>query len=256
MRININTILTPDSIVETLHRQNKTMDIMYIVIDVLRASTTICSALFNGAKEIIPCETIKEAKDVKKILFKENVLLCGERHGIKPKGFDLGNSPAEFTGERIANKTIIMTTSNCTKTLTKLKNFRNVLIGCFSNFTAVVDLIVSTPKANFKEIVFVCAGDDGKESLEDTVCAGAYIYNIINRYDNCYLSEESKYALDTYLKSRTKLKEAFYNSVHGRELRNIGFQSDIDLGMKFDIFPVVHVYKNGRIIPHANNYEL
>ncbi|TAL70660.1 MAG: 2-phosphosulfolactate phosphatase [Bacteroidetes bacterium] len=249
--MKIKTLISNTEIVTTGLSIDSTI---VVVIDVLRASSTICAALYYGAKEIIPCRTIEKAKEIYNNYPIGTVLLCGERNGVKPRGFDLGNSPAEFTKEIVENKSLIMTTTNCTNAISKLKNKKNIFMACFSNFTSVIELIRSKLDNKDIDLMFVCAGDNGNKSLEDTVCSGAYINSIVNRYDNCYLNEESQLALNTFSDVKNNLKEAFYNSEHGKLLRKLGFQMDIDLAMKYDLFPVVPFYKYGRIIPISPSF--
>ncbi|MBI5324733.1 MAG: 2-phosphosulfolactate phosphatase [Ignavibacteriae bacterium] len=250
MEITINTILKAEGFAES--EPNHSSNI-YVVIDVLRAGTTINTALINGTKEIIPCKTIDNAKEIYDKFPVGKALLCGERDGIKPIGFDLGNSPSEFINEIVLNKTLIMTTTNCTNAISKIKNNGEVLIGCFVNFSSVLNYIHSKVEENAIDITFVCAGDNGEQSFEDTICSGAYINSIVNRYENCYLSEVSKFALNCFLESGTDLRNMFYNSTHGKKLRSLGFEKDIEMAIEYDMFDVVPIFRDGRIISLVNS---
>ena len=252
MEIKINTILNLKHKVGTEQCSVPTFsDSIVVVIDVLRASTTICAALFNGAKEVIPCTSIDVAKDKYSQYSKCTAILGGERNGIKPEGFDLGNSPSEYSREIVEYKTVILTTTNGTKALEKVKNAKEVLIGCFANISTVIEKLVNN-SSDFTDVAFLCAGNDGKPTLEDALCAGALINKLINRYDNCYLNEVSKYALNTFLEKKRELLKECYKSEHGKRLIELGFKNDIDLALKFDIYPVDTVFKGGKIIIPLN----
>jgi len=250
MRIAINTILTSNSIEGTEHCSVPILsNSVVVVIDVLRASTTICSALYNGAKEVIPCSSIDDAKDIFSRYSKDTTILGGERNGIKPLGFDSGNSPFEYSRKKVENKTVILTTTNGTQALQKVKNSKMILIGCFVNLSSIDAALNKIALVdNFEsEITFVCAGNNGKSSLEDTLCAGVLINKLVNRYDNCYLNDNSKLAMKTFIEMKDNLLKECYNSEHGKKLIKLGFKEDIDLALKYDIYPIVPVFKDGII---------
>ena len=127
-----------------------------VVIDVLRASTTVVHALASGAQAVIPCETIDEAREQSTRRSSGTVLLGGERGGERIDGFDLGNSPLEFTPEAVAGKTIVFTTTNGTKALKQCASADRVLIGTFVNRAALLRVL----QADGRPIHLVCAGTD------------------------------------------------------------------------------------------------
>src|SRR5262245_7977597 len=140
-----------------------------VVIDVLRATSTIIHALAAGASSIIPCGEIDEARNTAKKFPRGTVLLGGERKGLKIPGFDLGNSPADYDHKVVAGKTVIFTTTNGTRALLQAKEARRVVFGALSNVGAVVDLLA----AETGPVHLVCAGTNGQITLEDALCAGA-----------------------------------------------------------------------------------
>ena len=138
-----------------------------VVIDVLRASTTIAAALSNGAKEIIPVATIEAAVKISGNLFGDVTLLGGERHGKAIPGFHLGNSPAEYSEERVRGKSIIFSTTNGALALAKARYARELLVCGFVNISTVVDFFRAQPH----DFIILCSGNNGMLSMEDSVCA-------------------------------------------------------------------------------------
>jgi 2-phosphosulfolactate phosphatase len=140
-----------------------------VVIDVLRATSTIVHALAAGARSVVPCGEINEARQIAAVEPPDMILLGGERSGLKIPGFDLGNSPTEYAHPTVAGKNVIFTTTNGTRALIRAKEARRVLIGALSNLSAVVELLADETGP----VHLVCAGTEGRITLEDVLCAGA-----------------------------------------------------------------------------------
>ena len=141
-----------------------------VVIDVLRASTTIIHALAAGAKCVIPCLEVEEAKTLAAKFPRDAIVLGGERAGVKIEGFDLGNSPREYDAKAVGGKTVLFTTTNGTKAMNACKLAKRVLIGGFVNMHAVLLATASDSK-----IHLLCAGTNGQITREDVLCAGWYV---------------------------------------------------------------------------------
>ncbi len=141
-----------------------------VVIDVLRASTTIVHALDAGAKEIIPCLEIDEARAVAAQLPRDECVLGGERGALPIEGFDLGNSPTEYHPMSVGGKTIVLTTSNGTRALLQARGARRVLVGAFVNASAVLRAL-----AGEDPIHLICAGSNGKVTRDDVLLAGMLV---------------------------------------------------------------------------------
>lgn len=139
-----------------------------VVIDVLRATSTIVHALAAGALGVIPCGDIEDARRIAAAAPVGAVLLGGERKGLKIPGFDLGNSPDEYAPEVVGGRKIAMTTTNGTRALICAKEARRILIGALSNESAVVERLASETGP----VHLICAGTEGKITLEDVLCAG------------------------------------------------------------------------------------
>lgn len=148
-----------------------------VVIDLLRATSTICQALAAGATEVVPYLEIEEAlaaaaKD------RANVVLGGERHGMRIDGFDLGNSPSEYTPESVAGRRVIITTTNGTRALDHSRQAARVILGSFLNLSAVVASLQEATRVDI-----LCAGTDGQETQEDILAAGGIVHCL------CYLPD-------------------------------------------------------------------
>lgn len=142
-------------------------DAAVVVVDVVRATTTIVEALASGARAIYPAASTEDAVKLAASLGREDTLLCGERGTVKVEGFDLGNSPAEFTPEAVAGKRLVMSTTNGTVALTRVQEAPRVIVGAFTNLGAVCDALRPHP-----HVMVVCAGRQGRFALDDALCAG------------------------------------------------------------------------------------
>lgn len=192
-----------------------------IMVDVLRASTTITEALtkFN---EIIPCFTPEEAFKLKS---ETGGVISGERKGKKVEGFDIGNSPNHLKDFDTTSKTLILTTSNGTRILEKMNS--KVLIGCLNNSSAVADAGIELGKSH---IDLVMAGVWGKFAIEDFLASGEIIYQISKKCSDCEIDE---YAKSAVLASRDfdAVKKAFYESTSGNKLKSLGYEKDIGFSL-------------------------
>lgn len=142
-------------------------DAVVVVIDVVRATTSMVEALANGARAIFPTASTEEAVKLMTSLGRDDTLLCGERKGVRVEGFDLGNSPGEFTREVVEGKRLVWSTTNGTGALAGTQEARRVLACALTNLSAVVDAVLEE-----EELIVLCAGRMGRFSLEDVVCAG------------------------------------------------------------------------------------
>jgi len=222
-------------------------DYAFVMIDVLRASTSIASCLFNGAKEIIPCESIDKAVSLYSTLSKESRVLGGERNGTKPNGFDAGNSPNDYTAELVKGKTVIMATTNGTQLFLKFKQSKHKYICGFVNITSTANQLkkVIEENPNLKGIIVICAGTNGRFSYEDTICGGAVIDMITKDYTDYSTTDSAKLALSLFEQNKNNLEAFVLNSQHSKYLQSIGFEEDIKTALCLDKFPVpVHITGN------------
>src|SRR6476620_2149396 len=150
------------------------------VIDVLRASTSIATALDHGARSVIPADSADEAITISKQFERDAVRLAGERRMLAIPGFDMGNSPVEFTSDAVSGRTILISTINGTRALLGLQGARDIVIASYVNLSAVTAMLRFAATAD-TDIAIVCAGTEGHFSLEDAACAGRYVQSISNR---------------------------------------------------------------------------
>jgi len=217
---------------------------LVVIIDVLRASSTIVTALANGCRGFIPILSPGQAKKKAQQFEKERVLLGGEREGIKIEGFDLGNSPREYKREAVKDKTIIFSTTNGVKTLEMVKGAHRIVIGSFLNLQAVCNYCT-----NYQgDILLICAGKDGRFSLEDTACAGMLIDSLKNTLsDICHESDANLTARLLYKKFGNNILEILRKSQHGRYLESIGLGEDLKFCSQLDFFHIVPIFRDGII---------
>jgi 2-phosphosulfolactate phosphatase len=245
---NFSLYLTHPLVGDELNLKDKNV----IVIDVLRATTTIPIALLNGAKEVIPTDTTATAVRVAK--GSGNSLLCGERNGKIIEGFDFGNSPLEYNTDQIKDKTLIFSTTNGTLTIVKSKHAKQCILCSFINLSTVVDYINSLNE----EFIIICAGKNNNICLEDSVCAGLLIGKLTSMQKDKRINELNDseivaanlcidFIMDKSGPSEKKILEMLNVSEHGRYLVSLGFEKDLEFCSKLDSYPVIPLFKNGII---------
>ena len=191
------------------------------VIDVLRASSSIATALANGARAVVPLDSSGDAVERAKAFERSDVRLAGERKMLPIPGFDFGNSPAEFTREAVEGKTVIMTTTNGTAAIMSAQGARDVVIASYVNYTPVLAMLRAALRGG-TDITLVCAGRERQFALEDAGCAGRYVYNVARRVSGVELSDAAQACVLIDRKYGDRVLELFDASEHGRALRNAG----------------------------------
>jgi 2-phosphosulfolactate phosphatase len=217
-----------------------------LVIDVLRASTSIAVALTNGARTIIPFESAEEAITRSKSFERGDVRLAGERKMLPIPGFDLGNSPRQFSRDAVDGKTILLTTTNGTGTLLNTQGSRDVLIGCYVNYTAVLAMLRAATRVD-TDITIICAGREKQFALEDAACAGRFVRGMSRRGARTDLNDAATAAVLLDKRYGDDVAALFHASVHGRALAEAGFAEDLAVCGDIDAFPVVPVYQERQI---------
>lgn len=214
-------------------------DSLVVMIDVLRASTTVVAALQNGAKEVIVSDSLEKAVKIYSSLSKGAGFLGGERAGLKPSGFDAGNSPADYSEELVRDKTVIITTTNGTVVFQKAKKAKYKVVGSFVNHDEVVRFInlKRSSEEEIKSVVFLTAGANHKLSLEDTICAGSMISAIVK--DDDILTDSSQASLELFDLHKESIRDYIKSRDHAKKLSSIGFGDDIDLCLNYNLFPVL-----------------
>jgi 2-phosphosulfolactate phosphatase len=213
-----------------------------VVIDLLRATTTIITALANGARCVLPCGDIEAATRAAGGLPVGGVLLGGERGGVKIEGFDLDNSPAAYTSGRVAGKTIAFTTTNGTAALLRSREAARVLVGSLVNRRAVARAIAAADRP----VHLVCAGTEGHVTAEDIVAAGAIVAELevilggtASHDDTALLARELWTAEST---TSERLLSILRRSQGGSNLVQLGFDRDIEFAARVDSFDLVAEY--------------
>ncbi len=211
-----------------------------VVIDVLRASSSIVTALSNGAREIVPVDTIEFAMKVSGTTMDSGVLLAGERNAKKIDGFALGNSPLEFTEEVVSGKSIVLFTTNGTKSMVKAKFSENLVTGCFNNISAIVNYLANLGN----DVVLFCAGTDGRLSLEDCACAGMIIEGL-KADKELTLDDAGNASYCMYKKYADNIGQMMRESRHGQRLIELGNADDLDVCSAVDTSENIPVFSNG-----------
>ena len=216
------------------------------VIDVLRASTSIAAALANGARAVVPFDNSEDAVARAKTLSRSEVRLAGERKMLPIPGFDLGNSPREFTADAVAGKTVLIYTTNGTGALTAVQGARDVVVASYVNLTAVLALVGAALRGG-TDVAIICAGRGRQFSIEDAGCAGRYVNQITGRVTGVDLNDAAVAASLIDRKYGDNLMRLFLASGHGRALREAGFGDDLPVCGTVDAFSVVPVYYERQI---------
>ena len=210
-----------------------------VVIDVLRASTTICFALAAGAKEVVPCLDVAQAREAAGKLGGDAVL-GGERGGKKIDGFHLGNSPREYVEDVVQNKTVVYTTTNGTKALQMCVGAETILIGAFVNIGNVIDAL-----AQHDNLHLLCAVTGGKVTREDVFLAGAMAEIVMLRHLSLTTNDQAQIAIDAWqavtrgTHDAATIARCLQASAGGRNLQAIGHADDIRLAAALNMVPVV-----------------
>lgn len=220
-------------------------DSVVVIIDVLRATSTIATALYNGAESIIPVDSVAQCIDLGREL---GAITAGERDGKIAEGLSYGNSPFEYPREFIADKTLVLTTTNGTKLLhMALNNGAPVIItGSFPNLTAVTDYLLSQKR----NVVLGCAAWKDRFNLEDTLFAGAVVSRIKSAFQvNC---DSSKMAESLYQEAKEDLYGFMKNknASHYQRLTGYGLEKDIRYCLTPDSAHVLPVFREGKLVPH------
>lgn len=217
------------------------------VIDVLRASTSIATALANGARSVVPEESADLAIVRSRQFERSEVILAGEQKMQTITGFDIGNSPASLTPEAVSGKTIILTTTSGTRALTGLIGARDVVVASYVNHTAVVAMLGTAVRAD-TDVAIVCAGDEGHFSLEDAACAGRYVRSLSQRSPKSVVLNDAACACEIIdRKYGDNIAKILGNSSHGKALVEAGFGDDLEFCAELDSQPVVPIFQDRQI---------
>lgn len=214
-----------------------------VVFDVLRATSTMVTALSHGCRGVIPVETVGEARELAARLAAkgEPVILAGERGGLKVQDFPCGNSPLEFSPEAVGGRWLVLTTSNGTRAICRAAEAAGrVLVGSLLNAGAVAGELMKGDG----DVVLICAGSGGSFSLEDALAAGVVIAEMGVKDLSC-LSDLAVAALHLARAYAEDFFVAFTHSRHGRKLLHLGREADLRWCARKDAYAVVPAVKKG-----------
>lgn len=209
-----------------------------VVIDVLRATTVIITALAHGADNVIAINTPDEAIALQQFLG-DDMLLGGERNAEKIPGFDFDNSPLSYECEHLVGKTLIMTTTNGTLAINNAQKAKRLLIGAFVNLSAVAESI-----KNDLKVTLLCSGNDGYFTMEDTLCATTIIEQLKSLCDELTLSDAAIFCDSFNPLNKESLLKLAAQGKHYKTLINKGYDADIERCFTFDKYDIVPIYKD------------
>jgi 2-phosphosulfolactate phosphatase len=208
-----------------------------VVADILRATTTICSALYNGVAEIIPVADLETARGLKKM----GIRVAAERDGSKVDFADFGNSPVEFSNGSFGGETIAFCTTNGTPAMAVVGGYEQLVLGSFSNFSALTSWLA----VNAGDVTILCSGWKEQCSLEDTLFAGALAQVLLEsgRYEPA--SDSVQIAVGLFVEAGSGLHAFAAKGAHAKRLTSFGYDADVAFAFECDTVPVVPVLKDG-----------
>ena len=217
------------------------------VIDVLRATTSICAALHHGAKAVIPVASTEEALRLAQTIGSTDVLLAGEKNCLRIPGFHLGNSPLEMTEPTVRGKTIVLTTTNGSKALLACQGAGAVYATCAANLGVAVERAREALEREGR-LLIVCAGRDGTFSLDDAYCAGRLAEAALGGLKpRRGLNDAAIASLDLVRRYGENWERPLRSSRAGRELIKLGFQDDVLDASRLDAYPVLAHFHERRV---------
>lgn len=236
--MNIDVVFTPAEIGGSAGERT------VVVIDVLRATSTILEALVNGAQAVVPVDSVEIAVSKAQEIGRDQAILCGERDTRPIAGFHMGNSPLEFTPERVAGKTLVMTTTNGTRALVLGGTGARCVVGSFLNASAVAEAV-----ADDSSVLLLCAGREGRFALEDALCAGAVARRIRSHHGRRGIryNDAARTAMLLARRYEGSLFDVLRRTAAGRRLAELGRFSDIEHCARADLHPRVPVVRERRV---------
>ncbi|WP_257669346.1 2-phosphosulfolactate phosphatase [Parapedobacter tibetensis] len=213
-------------------------DTIAVVVDIFRATSSICYGLANGAKAIIPVAEVDEC-----LAYQGNgYLLAAERNGEVVEGFDFGNSPFAYTKDKVAGKTIVLTTTNGTRAIQLCSGAKRVVIGSFLNITALSAWL----KKQNHHILLVCAGWNNHVNLEDTVFSGAVVNRI--KDTGAELDDAAHVAESLYLEAEKNLAVYLSKASHGKRMQRLNISQDIAFCLQTDKVSAIPIMKGNKLV--------
>ncbi len=213
-----------------------------VVLDVVRASSTIAQGMANGAAAFIPVRSVTAARRAARQYPPAVRLLGGERDGVRIPGFDLGNSPREYTRERVSGKAIVFTTTNGTAAISAAKAAQRIYVGAFVNLAAVADCLLREDA----DVTLAAAGRNNRPVLDDVACAGAFIQELQQQL-GCELTDSAKIALRLWEPYQGRVRDLLADSASGQALIRIGYDLDLDFCAQIGVLNVAPQVVQGKV---------
>jgi len=230
---NLEVCLTP----ALLHLHDFTNSIV-VVIDIFRATSSICYGIENGAESIIPVATIEACESYRH----SEYLLAAERNGEVVDGFDFGNSPFSYTEDKVSGKTIVLTTTNGTHAINMSRGAHKIVIGSFLNLASLCDWL----KTQSNDVLLLCSGWKDKVNLEDTLFAGGVVHYL--REENYSLDDAGIASEDLYIMAKDDLSTYLKKTSHSERLKKLGIEEDIKFCLNLNITKGIPVLDGERLV--------
>ena len=217
-----------------------------VVIDVLRATTSICRLLARGARAVVPAASHDEARRIRDEIVAGGgaVILAGESGGLRARGFDMGNSPVEMDRADVAGASVVLSTTNGTKALSHCREADGVLAGSFNNGSAIVEALSGADR-----VVLVCSGGDGGYSPEDHWCAGFIAEALLDGGATAGAGAEE--AVTAWKEAMGDLAGSLGGTPHGGHLVGLGFGDDLACAALIDSHRIVAEMRDGELVGHS-----
>ena len=215
-----------------------------VVIDVLRACSTITTALHHDARAVMPVPDMAEASRLAANLDPEVYRLGGERNAEKIDGYHLGNSPMEYSSDAVENRDVILNTTNGTKALSRARTAEHLVAGCFLNVTRVVEFLEEAGL----DVAIICSGRQNRLSLEDTLCAGMILSKLWNGRVPDTATDSSRTAYTLFDTERAQIQQTLRRATHAQRLMAQGYEADVDYCYDLDTLPVLPYYTDSRLV--------
>jgi 2-phosphosulfolactate phosphatase len=218
-----------------------------IVMDVIRATSTIIEALAAGARAVYPTISTEDAIRLVTSLGRKEALLCGERKGLKIDGFDLGNSPAEFTKEKVEGKQLVMSTTNGTRAFLAAEDADQIICAAFVNLSATAGFV-----RDAEDLVFVCAGKEDRFALDDALCAGMILRVLLGEsggepVDGELVLDDASLTALSLARAYEPTVEFLSGTAAGASLVAVGLGTDVPLCARVDLYDFVPTMRERRI---------
>jgi 2-phosphosulfolactate phosphatase len=211
-----------------------------VIIDILRATSAICTAFHHGAAKIIPVATVDEARALKE----QGFLAGAERDAIKLEGFDFGNSPYDYMGPHVKDQTIALTTTNGTQAIEAAKDAYKVVVGAFTNISALCDWLV----AQDRSVLLLCSGWKNRFNLEDSLFAGAVTEELLKRRSDYKLGDAGLALQYLYQMAKVDPMKFLSKASHKERLARLNLKQDIRYCLQPDLTDIIPVLENGALV--------